>query len=87
MATATLDAKMMKEAVKVRVHGKKRRECKHELEVTTSKAAVERDIEELEESNSFSLQDSGSKYACAIMQCYRSFHDHLVNPLFLFSRH
>lgn len=59
VATATLDAKMMKEAVKVR-HVKKRRECKHELEVTTSKAAVERDIEELEESNSFSLQDSGS---------------------------
>jgi len=60
VATATLDPKMMKEAVKIRVHGKKKRECKHELEVTTSKAAVERDIEELEASGSISLQDSGS---------------------------
>jgi len=62
VATATLDSKMMKEAVKVRIHGKKKRECKHELEVTTSKAAVERDIEILEESGSLNLQDSNSSY-------------------------
>lgn len=61
VATATLDPKMMKEAVKVRMHGKKKRECKHELEVTTSKAAVERDIEILEESGSLNLSDSNGK--------------------------
>jgi len=62
VATATLDPKMMKEAVKVRMHGKKKRECKHEYEVTTSKAAVERDIEEFEESGSLSLHDSAASY-------------------------
>ena len=84
VATATLDPKMMKEAVKVRVHGKKRRECKHELEVTTSKAAVERDIEELEESNSFSLQDSGSKFFFAINCAQSLFCDICWLTLFLF---
>jgi hypothetical protein len=60
VATATLDPKMMKEAVKVRIHGKKKRECKHEFELTTSKAAVEGHIQEMEGSGSISLQDSNS---------------------------
>jgi len=58
VATATLDRRMMKEALKVRIHGKKKRECKQEMELTTSKAAHERDVEELEGSGSISLQDS-----------------------------
>jgi hypothetical protein len=61
VATATLDPRMMKEALKVRMHGKKKRECKHEKELTTSKAAYERDVEELEESGSISLHDSTGK--------------------------
>jgi hypothetical protein len=61
VATATLDPRMMKEALKVRVHGKKKRECKHEMELATSKAAHERDVEELEGSGSISLQDSTGK--------------------------
>lgn len=50
VATATLDQKMMKEAVKIRVHGKKKRECKHEKEIAPSKASHQRDVEEMEES-------------------------------------
>ena len=60
VATATLDPKMMKEAVKVRIQ-KKKRECKHEFELTTSKAAFEGHIQEMEGSGSISLQESNSK--------------------------
>jgi len=50
VATATLDQKMMKEAVKIRVHGKKKRECKHEKEIAPSKASHQRDVDKMEES-------------------------------------
>jgi len=62
LATATLDPKMMKEALKVRAHGKKKRECKTQNITATSKAAHERDVEILEESGSLSLsQESPGK--------------------------
>jgi hypothetical protein len=65
LATATLDPKMMKEALKVRAHGKKKRECKTQSITATSKAAHERDVEILEESGSISLQDSPGKCRAA----------------------
>jgi len=46
VATATLDPRMMKEALKFRVTGNKKRECAREKIVTTSRAAHERDAEE-----------------------------------------
>jgi len=58
VATATLDPRMMKEAAKVRIHGKKKRECKQEKTIATSRAAHERDAEELEESGSLSVRDT-----------------------------
>jgi len=57
VAAATADPKMMNEALKIRIQ-KKKRECKHEMILTTSRAAHERDVEELEESGSLSIGDS-----------------------------
>lgn len=70
LATATLDPKMMKEALKVRAHGKKKRECKTQNITATSKAAHERDVEILEESGSLSLsqESPGVIFSNAVQQ-------------------
>merc|ERR1712194_758253 len=52
----TADTRMMKEAVTQT----KKRECKPQTVIRSSQAAHERDVEELEESGSLSLQDSNA---------------------------
>jgi len=55
----TADPRMVKEAVTQ----KKKRECKHQTVITTSQAAHERDVEELEESGSIpSLPDTNAHF-------------------------
>jgi len=46
VATATLDPRMLKEALKIRVAGNKKRECERKKIVTPSRAAHEREVEE-----------------------------------------
>ena len=46
VATATLDPRMLKEALKIRVAGNKKRECEREKIITPSRAAHEREVEE-----------------------------------------
>jgi len=59
LGVMTADPRMMKEAVTQ----KKKRECKHQMIITTSQAAHERDVEELEESGSIpSLQDTNAHF-------------------------
>jgi len=60
LATATLDPRMMKEALKVRMTGKKKRECKHENIIASSQAAKEQDAEELQESDTDSFSAANS---------------------------
>lgn len=58
LGVVTADPRMIKEAVTQ----KKKRECKHQMIINTSQAAHERDVEEMEESGSLSLQDSNAHF-------------------------
>lgn len=60
LGVMTADPRMVKEAV---TQKNKKRECKQQMVITTSQAAHERDVEELEESGSIpSLQDTNAHF-------------------------